>query len=71
MPKMRNQKSNRRRYTGLPVAIDNPSRQHSHAARPIVNAGKTIWNETVEANWMRDRRRALISMTARFVPHSL
>ena len=48
------QKSNTRRYTGLPVARDMPSIVASQAARPIVNAGKMMWNVMTNANWIRD-----------------
>src|SRR5215469_1075988 len=48
------QKSNRRRYTGLPVANDIPSIVASHAASPIVKDGKIMCHEIVKPNWMRD-----------------
>src|SRR6516165_2952646 len=34
----------------------------SHAASPIVNEGKMMWNEIVNANWMRDSRSAVKSI---------
>ena len=34
---------------------------HSQAARPMVKAGKMMWNETVNANWMRDSNIAVTS----------
>ena len=30
-------------------------------ARPMLSAGKTMWNETVNANWMRARSNADIA----------
>ena len=50
------QKSNTRRYTGLPVAKDMPSIVASQAASPIVNAGKMMWNVMTNANWIRDSK---------------
>jgi hypothetical protein len=34
----------------------------SHAASPIVNDGKMMWNETVNANWSRDSNSAVRSI---------
>src|SRR5258706_16425173 len=34
----------------------------TQAARPIVNAGKMIWNEMVKPNCIRDKRRAVASI---------
>ena len=51
------QKSNRRRYNALPVAKCTPSIVASQAASPIVNDGKMMWNEIVNANWMRESSR--------------
>jgi hypothetical protein len=34
----------------------------SQAANPIVKDGKMIWNVMVKANWIRDRRSAVISI---------
>ena len=56
------QKSNTRRYSGLPVTRCAPSRVASQAASPIVNAGKMMWNEIVKANWMRESRTGSISI---------
>jgi hypothetical protein len=34
----------------------------SHAANPIVNAGKMMWKLTTNANWMRERMTGSRSM---------
>ena len=49
-PKIFSQNSNTTRYAGRPVARYKASSMVSHAARPIVNEGKTMWNEIVNAN---------------------
>src|ERR1700679_3232014 len=38
------------------------SRTVSHAASPIVKAGKMMWNETVKANGSREKIRAVASI---------
>src|SRR3954451_5452353 len=45
-------------YWGLPVRSHSNSSRASQLARPIVKAGKMMWNEIVNANWMRDRKSA-------------
>src|SRR5215472_6210060 len=57
------QKSNTRRYSALPVASRAPSIVASHAANPIVNDGKMMWNAMTNANWRRDNKNASSSMT--------
>src|SRR5258707_433800 len=49
-PKILSQKSNTRRHAGRPVIICSASSAVSHAASPIVNDGKMMWNDTVKAN---------------------
>jgi hypothetical protein len=44
------QKSNTRRYSGLPVASRAPSIEASHAANPIVKDGKMMWKLIRNAN---------------------
>src|ERR1700746_1899581 len=61
-PKILSQNSNTTRYAGRPVARCSASRTVSHAASPIVKDGKMMWNEIVNANWMRESRRAVSSM---------
>src|SRR5882762_5279043 len=61
-PKILSQNSKTRRYAGRPVHRCSASRTVSHAASPIVNDGKMMWNETVNANCSRDRRSAVRSI---------
>src|SRR6202162_85161 len=50
------------RGVGRPVARCNASSTVSHIASPIVNDGKMMWNDTVNANCSRDRRSAVRSI---------
>src|SRR6516162_5526214 len=61
-PKILSQNSKTRRYAGRPVRRCSASRTVSHAASPIVNDGKMMWKETVNANWSRDSRSAVRSI---------
>ena len=61
--KILSQKSNTRRYTGLPVAMNMPSIVASQAANPMVNAGKMMWKVMTNANWIRDRSTTSASMS--------
>jgi hypothetical protein len=54
--KILSQKSNTRRYTGLPVARCTPSIVASQLASPMVKAGKIMWKLTTNANCSRDRK---------------
>src|SRR3954468_1241227 len=45
-------------YSGFPVRSHSNSSRASQLARPMVKAGKMMWNETVNANWMRESRSA-------------
>ena len=58
MPKILSQNSKRMRYAGRPVARCSASSTVSHAASPIVNDGKMMWKETVNANCSRDSSNA-------------
>src|ERR1700752_2675457 len=62
-PKILSQNSKTRRYAGRPVHRSRASSTVSHAASPIVNDGKMMWKDTVNANWSRDRRSAVRSIS--------
>src|SRR5260370_27735792 len=62
-PNILSQNSKTRRYTGLPVTRWNVSSTVSHAASPIVNEGKMMWNDTVKANCSRDNKSAVHIMS--------
>src|SRR5882757_1352052 len=62
-PKIFSQNSNTRRYAGRPVIRCSASSTVSHAASPIVNDGKMMWNDTVKANCSRDSRSAVVSIS--------
>src|ERR1700720_514906 len=62
IPKIFSQKSNTRRYAGRPVIRCRASSTVSHAASPIVNEGKMMWNATVDPNWIRDNKSAVTSI---------
>src|SRR5215470_1483207 len=46
-----------------PVARRAPSMVASHAAKPIVKAGKMMWKLIRNANWRRDRKTGSSSMS--------
>src|SRR5258708_204839 len=67
-PKILSQNSKTTRYAGRPVARWSASSTVSHAASPIVNDGKMMWNEIVNANCSRDRSKAVTSIAASLAP---
>src|SRR6202051_1290700 len=67
-PKILSQNSNTTRYAGRPVLRCSASSTVNHAASPIVNDGKMMWNETVKANCSRDSSNADKSIAASLSP---
>src|SRR3954451_20872031 len=51
------------KYASRPVARYSPSRTTIQLARPIVKAGNRMWKETMNANWIRDRKSGSYSIT--------
>src|SRR5580704_2363917 len=60
--KIFSQNSKTPRYAGRPVRRYIASSTVSHAAMPIENAGKMMWNDIVKANCRRDRSNAVSSI---------
>src|SRR3954447_18576417 len=50
------------KYASRPVARYSPSRTTIQLARPIVKAGNRMWKETMNANWIRDRKSGSYSI---------
>src|SRR3954467_3402360 len=55
-------------YCRSPVRSHSNSSRASQLASPMVKAGKMMWKETVNANWIRERNSASKCMVVFYLP---